>query len=151
MPVSTPPAFKPAVPPIPLGAPGTVLTSNGLTAATPPTFQPAAGGAGAYITYVAAAGASNNVNPAGFGAGVGRVDVDTSAGPASFTGWIAGTDGQQVLVGITGANPLDINALNAGSLAANQFRENADTTYLQNQTFLMVYYAGAVNKWVIVG
>lgn len=39
MPLSTPPAFKPFVPPITLGALGTVLTSNGLTAATPPTFQ----------------------------------------------------------------------------------------------------------------
>lgn len=37
MPVSTPVAFKPAVPPIALGAAGTVLTGTG--AASAPTFQ----------------------------------------------------------------------------------------------------------------
>lgn len=44
MPVTAPPTFKPAVYGITLGAAGTVLTSNGLTAATPPTFQAAGGG-----------------------------------------------------------------------------------------------------------
>lgn len=48
MPLSNPPAFRPSVPPVTIGAAGTVLTSNGLTAATPPTFQvPAAGASGA--------------------------------------------------------------------------------------------------------
>lgn len=43
MPVSSPPAFNPAVAPIALGAAGTVLTGNGVT--TAPTFQAAAAGA----------------------------------------------------------------------------------------------------------
>ncbi len=41
MPISSPPAFRPSVPPITLGAAGTVLVSNGLLASTPPTFQAA--------------------------------------------------------------------------------------------------------------
>lgn len=41
MPLSYIPAFTPACPPVRLGAAGTVLTSNGLTSATPPTFSPA--------------------------------------------------------------------------------------------------------------
>ena len=153
MPISSPPAFNPAQPPVKLGAAGTVLTVNagGKTL----SFKAGSGGGGTlsgYVSYIAAAGASNNVNPVGFGPTIHLLDVDTSAGAANFTGLIAGADGQQLVLSVTGANLLTLNAANTGSTAANRFRAAADLTLLQNGSFNLVYYGAStgVNRWVIV-
>lgn len=159
MPISTPAAFKPGCAPIQLGAAGTVLTSNGLTSATPPTFQ-AAGAAppviglfsgGTKLVYVAAAGATNNVNFGGAwpSATIGRVDVNTTAGVCNFTGIVAAVvDGQGLMIRNVGANNVTLNSLNAGSSAANQIAFVGDLVLPQNDTAILVYDL-ALAVWVI--
>ncbi|MGH9780198.1 MAG: hypothetical protein ACRD33_00130 [Candidatus Acidiferrales bacterium] len=103
---------------------------------------------GTYLEYAAAAGETDNTDPAGFGPGVGRLDVDTTAGAATFTGLIAGADGQGLIISNIGANLLTLDALSGSSLAANQFRAPGNIALIENQSQLFVYYAGSVNKWV---
>lgn len=111
---------------------------------------------GPYLSYALAAGANNNVDPSATwpvtagGLNYGRLDLDTSAGVATLTGLKAGNDGQEVLGRVIGANQLTVDTFNAGSTAANQFSYAAGGFILvQWSTFLLVYYAGSVNKWVL--
>jgi hypothetical protein len=134
-----------------LGAAGTVLTSNGTNAQ--PTFQApgGGGGSGTLISYASPAGAQNNVAPAGFGAGVGRVALTLPSGNANWTGLTAGTDGQQLIItNKDAANTLTLNVANAGSLAANQFFGSADYAIPPGNSLSLCYYAGSVNQWVII-
>lgn len=97
-----------------------------------------------------AAGASNNVNPGGGwpSATIGRITVDTTAGACNFTGLVAATtDGQGISLTNTGANNLTLNSQNAGSTAANRFNLVADLVVLPGQTVMLVYFAGAINRW----
>lgn len=162
MPVSGPYAFKPAVAPIALGAAGTVLTSNGASAATPPTFQPAGSGgspnAGAAIAATLAAGATNNLNPgAGWPASFGRLLLNSSAGAANITGLVAGTDGQTIEIcnNLTGATNVTLNSQNAGSTAANQFVYVGDFALPSGASIRATYYAsstgvnGGAGGWVL--
>lgn len=106
---------------------------------------------GSKLTYVAAAGASNNVNFGGAwpAASVGRVDVNTAAGACNFTGIVAATvDGQGLLLRVTGANNLTLNSLDAGSTAANQMAFATDIILPQNATQLLVYDL-TLGLWVI--
>lgn len=106
---------------------------------------------GSKLTYVAAAGATNNVNFGGVwpAASVGRVDVNTAAGACNFTGIVAATvDGQGLLIRNTGANNLTLNSLNGGSSAANQMAFAADIILPQNATQILVYDLAA-GLWVM--
>lgn len=98
MPISTPPTFKPAVGPITLGAAGTVLTSNGLGASTPPTFQAAGAGTGSFLgarlAYASPAGGAVAAAPVGFSSAVGRLIVTLAGGNATWVSLTAGADGQ---------------------------------------------------------
>lgn len=99
-------------------------------------------GGGAKLTYVAAAGATNNVNPGGSwpSPSYGRIDVNTAAGACNFTGLVAATtDGQSVSIRNAGANNLTLNNLNAGSTAANRFSGVGDTVLLPGESIILVY------------
>ena len=117
MPVSTPPTFRPAVAPIALGAAGTVLTSNGTVASTPPSFQApgAASGAilGARLAYASPAGGAVAATPAGFTATTGRLIVTLAGGNATWISLTAGADGQLLEVrNADAANTLTLPAAN---------------------------------------
>lgn len=106
---------------------------------------------GTKLVFAAAAGASNNVNPGGAwpSAAIGRIDVDTTAGACNFTGLVAAiVDGQGLVIRVTGVNNLTLNALNAGSTAANQFAFLDDLILPQNDTAFLVYDL-ALAQWVI--
>lgn len=106
---------------------------------------------GVVITYAPPAGIINNVNPGGAWPlpSVGRIDVDTTAGNSEWTGLLAtATDGQGVLIRNIGANLLQLDELNAGSLAANQFDAAANVILTTGQTFMAVYYLAAA-LWVL--
>lgn len=119
-----------------------VTTVVGITA-TPPAQGPR-------LSFAAAAGAANDVNPGGGWPGLyGRLDVDTTAGAASWTGLLAGFDGQRIMIRNTGANSLTLNNQNAGSVAANRFASSGDTVIAAGLSVEAVYYAGSVNRWVI--
>jgi hypothetical protein len=158
VPVTTPPTFKPAFFSIPLGAAGTVLTSNGTNAA--PTFQAGGGGGGGgqLATAVLTAGENDNLNPgSGWPTGYGRLDLNAAAGVANLTGLLAGTDGQQVIIrNLPGSgNNITLNNQNAGSLAANRFQglnlssPNADVILAPGSAILLMYYGGSLNYWVM--
>jgi len=117
------------------GSPGTGVTS-----------------VGGFSAFVSPAGAQNNVNPgSGFPAAIGRIDVDTSAGDTNWTGMLAGVDGQIVIIrNATGANNLTLNSESAGSTAANRFTAAADFTLPAGGAIWAIYYAGSVNRWVLV-
>jgi hypothetical protein len=132
----------------------------GIVLIDPTTGLPysAAGGGGGgggtlpgYLAYASPAGANNNVNPgSGFPTSIGRLDVTLGSGAANWTGLLAGTDGQILVIGNADAtNNLTLNALNAGSTSANQFRYSADMVLTPNTSIQLVYYAGSVNLWVI--
>jgi hypothetical protein len=106
---------------------------------------------GTKLVYAPAAGASNNVNPGGAwpSSAIGRIDVDTTAGACNFTGLVAAlTDGQGVMIRVTGANNLTLNSLNGGSSAANKFAFTADLVLPQNSTAILVYDL-TLALWVI--
>lgn len=113
MPVSTPPAFKPAVAPIPLSTAGFVLTSNGPT--SQPTFQAAGGGGaaalGARLAYASPAGGAVAAAPAGFSGSTGRLIVTLPSGSATWVSLTGETDGQLlVVINNDGANTLTLPA-----------------------------------------
>lgn len=117
------------------GTPGTGITS-----------------VGGFSAFVSPAGGQNDVNPgSGFPALLGRIDVDTSAGNANWTGLLAGVDGQIVVIrNAAGANNLTLNNQNAGSTAANRFAAAGDFTLVPGNAIWVIYYGGSVNRWVIV-
>src|ERR1700756_3330524 len=106
-----PPAFVPAIPPIPLGSAGQVLTMVGGL----PVFAAGSSGIpalGDSINYTSPAGGSNNVNPPGMDAGVGAILVTLSAN-SNWTGLVAGAEGQTVRITVVaGAFTLTLNSLN---------------------------------------
>lgn len=105
--------------------------------------------AGTYLSAAPASGSTNDYNPAGFGATVNRLDLDTTAGNATLTGLIAGTDNQIVLVSNTGANNLTLDATSSASSAANRFRASDLMVIPPNGSMYVIYYGGTVNRWVI--
>lgn len=101
------------------------------------------------VTYVAAAGASNNVTPAGFGPTTRYLEVNTAAGAAQFTGLIAGANGQRVVVTPIGAGTLRLDALAGASAAANQFRAAANTLLVTNLS-VEIEYSTEIGKWLVI-
>jgi hypothetical protein len=96
---------------------------------------------------VLAAGATNNLALT-VGTNIGFLDLNPTSGASNLTGIAAQYDGQILVVtNIHAANGVTLNALNGGSLAANQFRLPADITILQysNVTFR---YLSAISLWV---
>lgn len=111
-----------------------------------------AGTLGPSITYAAPAGASNNVNPAGFSSTVNRVGFTLAAGTSNFTGFIAGTDGQEVVFSNQDStNNLTLNNRNAGSSAANRFIFVGDLVLTPGDSIRGVYWSsGALGAgWYI--
>lgn len=96
---------------------------------------------------VPANGANHNYTVSGLmGPTIGFLEL-TPAGNCNITGIIAGFDGQLIIITNLSANTLTLNALNAGSVAANQFRMNADITAAQN-TGYPFKYSVQIGKWV---
>lgn len=98
------------------------------------------------IQGLPAVGANDNYFPTGFGATTGFLDL-TLVGVSNITGLIAGYDGQIVTITNLSTHELTLNALNAGSQVANQFRMPADFILTQNngKTFK---YSATIGKWV---
>lgn len=123
--------------------------TTGITQATGITANTALTGSLAVSTL--AAGANNNLVPTGsLNAGVGRIDLDSSAGVANITGLIAGFDGQRLVLRNSGANAITININNGGSASANQFSSVSDVVVGALQAIEVMYFAGTLNKWVVV-
>lgn len=99
-----------------------------------------------YAASTPSAGAHNNVVLGGPSDYV--LDLDTTAGNASYSGFVAQFDGQKLIISNTGANLLTLVAL-ATSSAANQFRLPTDLALVQNQTVVLQYSTGA-GKWLLV-
>lgn len=108
-------------------------------------FSPLAAATG-LATIAPSAGTINN-QPIAVDAGY--LDVDTTAGNVDITGFAAAFDGQSVVVSNTGANLLQILALNAGSAAGNQVRIPSDMALVQNQSATFKKSA-SIGKWVLV-
>jgi hypothetical protein len=95
-----------------------------------------------------AAGASNNVDP-GTIATLNRIRVDTTAGAASFTGIVAGADGQLLWIVNTGANDLTLTNNSGASSAGNRFSGLGDITIPGGGSALIYYDTGvAGGAWV---
>lgn len=144
----TPPTFTPSVPPIALGTAGQVLTMvNGV-----PAF--AAGGGGGTllgrVSYATPAGSQNNVAPGGgFPTNKSRLVV-TLAGNATWTGLVAGTDGQLVyLTNADAADSLTLTSQDAGSLAANQFLYAGGGIVLPPGASKLLLYDATLALWCI--
>lgn len=147
----TAPTFTPPVPSIQLGTADQVLTMVGGV----PAFA-AAGAAGGLIlsgrrAYASPAGAVNNVNPGGgFPINIGRVVVTLAAGNANWTGLVAGADGQLLfLTNADAANTLELDALNAGSLAANRFLYGGGGVFLPPGVSKLLLYDGTLANWLL--
>lgn len=142
------PTFTPTVPPIPLGTNGQVLTMSGGV----PQFTAASGGSlpGA-LAYASPAGSSNNVNPGGtFPTNVGRLVVTLGGGDATWTGLVAGSDGQLVWIyNADAANNLTLSVADAGSTAVNRFAGFNSLILPAQSSVLACYFAGSVNRWVL--
>ncbi len=153
MPVSTPPTFKPQLAPLQLAA--GVLTCAG---GAGPLSWAASGGAGLpnRYTFSAAAGANNDIVPAGAPAFPGtvacRVIMTAAAGNANITGMLAGVDGQLAyLFNNDAANSITFNNLNVGSAAADQItgRAGADAL-LPPKTGLIMVYDSTLVLWIML-
>jgi hypothetical protein len=107
---------------------------------------------GSLITFAAASGSVNNANPGGgwpLALGRVRLNVDTTAGNAEWTGLLAAADGQEVLITNTGANTLQLDNANASSSAANRFKAVGNLVLVPNGRTLAIYYGGSLNLWFI--
>jgi hypothetical protein len=108
---------------------------------------------GSSLTFATATGTTNDVNPGGaWPTGIGRVDVTLAAGVATWTGLVAGADGQMVeIFNADAANTLTLNANPAGSVAgsaaANRFQWVGNMALAPGATAILVYSAGTVNRW----
>jgi hypothetical protein len=95
------------------------------------------------MSFVAAAGVNNNVNPGA----ASRILVDTTAGAATITGFQGGTDGRVLMVTCIGPNELILD--NETGTAVNQLYA-ADDIALPEGTTVFLVYSDALLKWVIV-
>lgn len=145
---------------MPISPPLVRLTSIGGTVTLTPTdgvgvvnLEVAGGTSGGflpgYLLVAPTAGVHNNFNPgAPWPTGIGRLDIDTSAGNIELTGLVAGTPGQMVLIRNVGANNLQLDN-NGASSAGNVFASNGNLIVLPNGRTLAVWYGGTVNKWSV--
>lgn len=121
----------------------------------PPPTTGGSGGSGstlpgyAYKAYASGAGAQADVNPPLPNANT-RLLVTLAGGAAQWSGMLAGTDGQAVLI-FNGdpANNLTLQNQNAGSLAANRFWGPADVILPPGAALLVVYTAQGISRWLM--
>lgn len=141
------PTFTPPVPPIPLGTDGKVLTMSG---GVPQFLASSGGNLPAALAYASPAGSSNNVNPGGaFPTNVGRLVV-TLAGDATWTGLVAGADGQLLWIyNADATDNLTLSVADVGSTAANRFAGFSSVIVPAQASVLACYFAGSVNRWVL--
>jgi hypothetical protein len=97
---------------------------------------------------VPATGANNNYTASGqMTSSIAFVDL-TPGGNCNITGLLSGADGQIITItNLSGTFTVTLNALNSGSLSANQFRLAADLTLTQyqHQSFR---YSISIGKWI---
>ncbi len=81
-----------------------------------------------------------------------RLAVTLAAGSAAWTGMLAGTDGQEVVLwNSDSANSLTLAVQNIGSASVNQFQGSAGAyTVSPGNAYLLIYWGGTINAWVIV-
>jgi hypothetical protein len=92
-------------------------------------------------------GESDNYSVGGeMGPTIGFLEL-TPAGICNITGLIAGFDGQVVVITNLSTFNMTLNALNSGSLSANQFRMVSDFTLIQNDSKSFKYSA-TIGKWI---
>lgn len=108
------------------------------------------GSAGRYVSSALAAGATNDFNPgSGWPTGVGRLDL-VPAGDATLNSLVKAADGQEIIVRNNSAFTVTI-PVGGGGTAANEFTGGGGGTILPPLTAqLICYYAGSINRWVIV-
>lgn len=108
-----------------------------------------------YLSVVLASGTTHNLSPGGtFPTSISWLDFDTSAGAATLTGLLAGTDGQTVTLRVTGANALTLSTGgtglgDAGSTAANRFTGEGDSGMLLGSINRITYRALPSPTWAI--
>lgn len=113
------------------------------------------GGGTTSVTVTAASGSANNVDPgSGFPSSIAWLDVDTSAGAATWTGLKAGTEGQTVAIRVTGANTLTLSTGGDGlgdalSSAVNRFTGENDAAILTNGITHITYKVLPAPTWAI--
>lgn len=74
------------------------------------------------------------------------LDIDTTAGAATFDTFVAQRDGQRLIISCTGANALTIGG--TGGTAANRIRQSAALTLLTNDS-ITIQYCTAISRWVV--
>lgn len=100
-----------------------------------------------HATSAPAAGVFNDVVLPG--ASDFALDIDTTAGDVTHTGFVAQRNGQKLVLSNTGANLYTVDTL-TGSAANNQVRGiPGGLTLVQNQTVTLQYVA-TLNKWLFV-
>lgn len=113
--------------------------------------NPETGGAGwvstvpLHETLAAASGATHNQVLANASDQI--LDVDTTAGAATFDTFVAQRDGQCITISCTGANALTIGG--AGGTAANRIRQSGAITLLTNDS-ITIQYCAAISRWIVV-
>ena len=137
------PVFLPYQQPLENGADGDVLTIVGGQRA----WAPASGGGvkqgylGTYLEDAPTAGAHVNYNPTGFGPGVGRLDIDTTAGNVEIVSLFPGADAQLLNITNIGANLLQLDSPG--------FRFPRFFTVPQFDNVLVCFYGGTINLWCL--
>lgn len=100
-----------------------------------------------YSTLVPSAGTHNNQALPGWSDYC--LDIDTSAGNVTYTGFVALRPGQKLTICNVGANTLTLSPL-TGSAAPNQIRmSTGGITVLQNDS-ITIQWIQALQKWVQV-
>lgn len=108
-----------------------------------------------YLSVVLASGTTNNLDPgSSFPTSISWLDFDTTAGAATLTGLLAGTDGQTVTLRVTGANALTLSTGgtglgDSGSTAANRFTGEGDSGMLLGSINRITYRALPSPTWAI--
>lgn len=113
------------------------------------------GSGGGYLQATTPGATINDWAPTGFAGAspkIGRLDVIGTDVATALNGLAGGSDGQQLVIfnGLA-TQTLTINSLNVGSAAANQFQGSGNAVLAAGQSKLVMYYAGTVNKWRIIG
>lgn len=125
------------------------ITAYWLSTAAGNMTDPDTGGAGwlsskpLHISVVAAAGTTHDLALPGASDFV--LDIDTSAGAATFDSIAPQRDGQRLIVCCTGAGLLTVGG--AGGTAGNRIRQSAATAVAQNDSF-PIQYVAAISRWV---
>ncbi len=109
-----------------------------------------------YLSMVASSGSTNDVDPAGgFPASISWLDVDTTAGDATWTGLKAGSNGQEIAIRVIGTGQLSLSAGtdgtgDTGSIAANRFSGEGQGAQLSPNAVNRITYRSLPSpRWAI--